>query len=202
MSFTPYGFADLGSLPNDLEGLVQDEISPGEKLAWVGRPRPSRLIAEALPSFVFGLFFTGFALFWIYAASGGLGPPRMGRRGGGSPSVFLIFGIPFVLAGFSMLVAPFVAARNARKTCYGLTDRRAIVWESTPWYGTRVRSYRPDELRAMARHQRRDGSGDLVFEETYVAGNRGRQKIVRRGFIAIEDVREIEALIRSNLLDG
>ena len=202
MSYSPYGFADLGSLPNDLEGLVQEELSPGEKLAWVGRPRPSRLIAEAMPSFVFGLFFTGFAFFWIFAAGGGMGPPRIGRRGGGAPSVFLVFGIPFVLAGVGMLAAPFVAARNARKTCYALTDRRAIVWESSPWYGTRVRSYQAGELRSMARHQRGDGSGDLIFEETFAPGNRGRQKIVRRGFIAIEDVRGVEALIRSNLLDA
>jgi len=201
MTFSPYGFTDLGSLPNDLEGMIQEELSPDEKLAWVGRPRPSRMVAGSLPSFFFGLCFTGFALFWLYAASGGFGPPRGFRRGGGPPIFFYLFGIPFVLAGLGMLASPFVAARNARKTCYALTDRRAIVWEGSLWNGVRVRSYRPEELRAMARNQRGDGSGDLVFEEIHTPGGRGRLQTIRRGFLAIEDVRNVEALVRSTLLD-
>ncbi len=200
MTFTPFGDTGLGSIPHDLESMIHEELAGDEKLSWVGRPRPGRMVAAALPSFLIGACFTAFALFWIYGASGGLGPPRPRRGNPAVQGLFPLFGIPFVLVGLGMLASPFVAARNARKTCYALTDRRAIVWEGGLWHGTRVRSYRPGDLRSMARNQRGDGSGDLIFEEVTTFGNRGRQQTVRRGFLAIEDVREVEGLVRSTLL--
>ncbi len=200
MSYSPYGFSDLSTLPHDLEEQIQAELEPGEKLIWVGQPRPGRLMAAALPTFLFGLLFTAFSVFWLYGASGGFGPPR-GRRmpmGG----LFALFGLPFVFVGLGMVATPFIAGRNARKTCYALTNRRAILWEATLLSGVRVRSYRPDQLQSLARHQRGDGSGDLIFEEVTTFSNQGRRQVLARGFQAIEDVRNVEALLRTTLLEG
>jgi hypothetical protein len=56
----------------------------------------------------------------------------------------------------------------------------------------------------MHRKEHRDGSGDLIFEEVASLGHHrnGRRTIhtTRHGFIAIERVREIEALIWKALL--
>ena len=185
MSLTDLENADLASLPPGLESRVIAELSDGEKLAWVGRPRASRMVLASIPIFFFGIFFFGFAVFWTAMASK-------------APFPFALFGLPFLAVGFGMLASPFWAWYAASRTCYAVTDRRAITWEPGLWDGLRVRSYAPDDLRRMWRNERGDGSGDLVFEEITTYGRRGRRNVIRRGFFAIEDVRAVESLIRSS----
>ena len=116
-----------------------------------------------------GIPWTAFALFWMAGASGllfggfggGNGPPGMGAFF----ICFPLFGIPFVLIGLGMLTSPFWAVRRAKRTCYALTDRRAILWEAG-WFGRiEVRSYGPADLTRLRRVEYADGNGDLVFEE-------------------------------------
>jgi hypothetical protein len=178
---------DLASLPPGLEQIVRAELTDGEKLAWVGRPRPGRMVLASLPVFAFGIFFSGFALFWIWAAS---------RKDG----LFALFGLPFLAAGLAMLGSPLWAGYKASRTVYAVTDRRAVIGEPGLWDGFRVRSYDPGQLRSMVKNQRGGGSGDLVFEEITSYSRRGPGHVTRRGFLAIDRVSEVEALIRSNLL--
>ena len=57
--------------------------------------------------------------------------------------LFPLFGLPFVMVGVGMLSSPFWLRRRAKRTCYALTDRRAILWEAG-WFGSvEVRSYGP-----------------------------------------------------------
>jgi hypothetical protein len=184
------------SLPADLDARVRAELRDGEQLLWVGQPRPGRLARQGLPVVIFGIPWTAFAIFWTAGAGGFLF--------GGGNVCFGLFGVPFILVGLGMLTSPYWLARSARRTCYALTDRRAIIWEARGWGGVEVISYGPDELTKLRRVEYPDGVGSLIFEEFINVGpgnNRRAANVRTRGFIAIDHVRAIEELLRKALLD-
>lgn len=198
-------------LPEELDARVRSELSAGEQLLWVGQPRPDRFARASIPLVIFGLVFTGFAVFWMAAASGmlfgGFGGPNGAPGGFGLIfSCFPLFGVPFVLVGLGMLTSPFWLRRLARRTCYALTDRRAIVWQARWFGGVEVRSYGPQDLTRLRRVEHADGSGDLVFEEIVTFGHdrHGHRTSGTRqyGFLAIDGVRQVEELLRKALLAG
>jgi hypothetical protein len=85
---------------------------------------------------------------------------------------------------------------------YALTDRRAIVFGSGDAIGDvkmQVQSYGRDVLATLERRERADGSGDLILEP--LPRMRGTHIIwtPRHGFMAIENVREVEALLHKTL---
>jgi len=191
-------------LPPELDSRVRTELSSGERLLWVGQPQPGRSMRAAIPIVLFGLPWTAFAIFWMAGASGLL----LGGFGNGPPAAFRIlfplFGLPFVLIGLGMLSAPFWLRRRAKRTCYALTDRRAILWQAGWFGGIEVRSYGPEELTQIHRTQYADGSGSLVFEElvSFSRNSRGHvsRSTTRRGFMYIDNVRAVEELLRKALL--
>ena len=93
-------------------------------------------------------------------------------------------------------------AGAASKTCYALTDRRAIVWSPAVWSGVQVRSYGPEELRLDDQEpaRRRLGRPDLRGDHDLRAERGERRASPAAGFLAIDRVQEVEALIRSTLL--
>jgi hypothetical protein len=192
-------------LSPELEARLQSELQPGERLVWAGQPRADLAARPAWFMVPCRVFFTGFSLFWIVGA-GGMAALAGGVNGGfGSLfGCFPCFGIPFVLIGLFMVASPIWLRRQAHKTLYALTDRRAIVFEPT-WFRTvTVRSYTAAGLSHLSRRERPDGSGDLVFEEFTTSsldsdGNRS-YSTTRRGFLAIDRVREVEDLVRKTLL--
>lgn len=199
--FEPYSDSLLDP---ELEARVQSELAPGEKLLWFGQPRLRRSMLASIPILLFGIPWTAFSVFWIALALGMAG----GAKGAGGPVpggfdiCFPLFGLPFVVVGLGMISAPYWIRRAALKTCYAVTDRRAIVWE--PRYGgLRVRSYAPCQLEQLSRTEYKDGSGDLVFEESMTGYPATSRAVYRRsGFMAIDHVRDVENLIRKNLLQA
>src|SRR5690242_9223926 len=129
-SFEPYSDPLLSP---ELEARVQAELAPGEKLVWLGQPRPRRSMLAGLPIVLFGIPWTAFAVFWV-ALAFGIGANAKRRGAGGIPPwldlCFPLFGLPFIGIGLGMLSAPYWIRRAAAKTCYAVTDRRAIVWEA------------------------------------------------------------------------
>jgi hypothetical protein len=200
----------MGSLPDELDHRVRCELQTGESLVWTGQPLPRRFLRQSIPILLFGIFWTAFSVFWMAGASGMLFGAAGGAGGLGGLDVFFscfpLFGVPFVLIGLGMLASPFWMYRRARLTCYALTDRRAIVW-AAGWLGsTEVRSFKAPDLEKMARRDYADGSGDLIFQE-FVTVTRDSDSDLRsvrteRGFLAIENVREVEELVRRTLLSA
>lgn len=60
------------SIPQRLDEAVRGELRAGEQVRWLGMPKGSHLARKSLPIALFGLFFGGFAAFWITMAAGGL----------------------------------------------------------------------------------------------------------------------------------
>ncbi|VTR97160.1 hypothetical protein [Tuwongella immobilis] len=199
-------------LPSELDERVQAELQSGERLLWVGQPDPMRMAKQALPAVLFGIPWTAFAIFWVAGAAtmmggfGGEDRPQIPGGFGGLFSCFPLFGLPFILIGLAMLTSPYWLYRQAKQTCYALTDRRAILWQSGFWGSVNVRSYRPDALGKMTRTDYADGTGDLIFEELLTLNSHRSSRatmnttMTRHGFIAIRKVREVEMLLRRVLL--
>jgi hypothetical protein len=191
------------SLPPELDARVRGELQNNERLLWVGQPRPGRFARQAWPIVLFGIPWTAFALFWMVAASGMLFGANQGGGPGAIGIIFPLFGLPFMLIGLVMLSSPYWLRRKALRTCYGLTDRRAILWEAG-WRGSvEVRSYEPKKLTQIRRVEYADGCGDLIFEVILTFGLHRTHRITGltpHGFIGIANVREIEMLLRKALL--
>jgi len=164
---------------------IREEMTAGEKIVWEGKPRLRWLFFLSLP-----LAVTGFAaslISWICLVE---------SRGGAG--ILLIF--PSLLVSIAMVFAPIWFVWRGVGTIYVITNRRAIIGQPLLIPGMQIRSYGPDSLGRMLRNQRVDGSGDLIFEEVGRSANRGR-RFIRKGFLAVADVRRVETLLRETLLN-
>jgi hypothetical protein len=208
-------YAGKGTLPPELDQRVQAELSPGERLIWVGQPRPDLFRGQTIFLSVFGAVFGGFALIFFLVGAGmaavfaSLGGAAAGDAAGGLagcfPLFFCLFSIPFLLIGGWMLLAPVWMPKRIRRVIYALTDRRTVLWEPN-WFGGgyTVRSYTREGLGRMYRVDKVGAAGDLVFEEYYTTSTNTSgyttSNRTQRGFLGIDRVREVEELVRLTLM--
>jgi hypothetical protein len=176
------------------EQLVTSQLDPGEGVLWTGAPNPTRLALSSIPAAIFGIPFTGFAVFWMYMA---FSMTSRSSPAGGAWSLFPLFGLPFLLIGLGMLTAPLWAYLAAGRTVYAVTNRRALILSRI--VSTMVKSFTHEDIHELEHVERAGGSGDLYFGSRLVYGKGGRVSRVRVGFIGIPDVRTVEQLIRSRL---
>jgi hypothetical protein len=182
-------------LPPELEQQLRGELMPGENLLWACRPLPRLARQQRIFFFVFGFAFSIAGVGWIVGTSFA----NVHSEGPGwwftlIGSVFPLVGLPFIYA--SVWVTP-----AAQRTVYGITNQRALIVERKSRGGVATYSYAPDRLISMERAERPDGSGDLVFE-SFIQGSGSSASTVRRGFMAIENVHDVERFIHSGLLAG
>ncbi len=187
---------------------LSQELEPGERAIWAGRPSPGRAMRAALPIALFAIPFTAFSLFWMAMASGMFfASSGASGSGNGPPSalglIFPAFGLPFLCVGLFMLSSPWRAARGAKRGLYAITDRRCIIWNAKFGGTMQVTSYRPDDLTQMEREQRADGSGDLIFRRVVrLSPRRGhgtRTQTEAEGFLGVPEVAQLERTVRSAL---
>lgn len=178
--------------PTRAEDIATRQIEPGERLLWSGSPAPGPAALGALPASLFGIPFTGFAVFWMWGASAGAahapGPWRF----------FPLFGTPFLLIGLGMLGAPLWASILAGSTVYAVTERRALIILRAGAGG--VTSFSHADLQELTRIEHADGSGSLFFAWQASPTTRGFRQFSRVGFVGISEVRRVERLIRENIL--
>lgn len=105
-------------------------FEPGEQILWQGRPKPGILLKPSSAfTTLFGLAFSGFALFWMIMAS---------QAGG----YFWTFGLIHFTAGLGVMLGPiFWPAYMRKRTWYTLTNRKAYVADITLLGQKRLRSY-------------------------------------------------------------
>jgi hypothetical protein len=194
----------LADLPGELAARVERELRDGERVVWVGQPRPDLYAKASGCLVVFGIFFTAFSGIWLLITFG-IGSCLLGSGGdaleiAGIPFLlFGLFGLPFLLIGIGLLTAPLWNRKWARRVCYLLTDQRAVTWEPTLFGGVTVRSFSREGLGRITRYENADGSGSLVFQEYTVSHGEG-STTHRRGFMHIDQVRSVEELIHRTLL--
>jgi hypothetical protein len=134
-------------------------IDPGEQLIWQGKPYPARYaLRKAAYIFPFGVLFFAFSLFWIHGAY--TAKSNVSNQLGFQ---FWMFGIPFVIVGACMVLAPAWYFFRATATTYALTDRRAITDVSGPF--PQRTSIPLNQMPFVDVRSSADGPGHVLFQE-------------------------------------
>ncbi len=161
------------------EGILDE----GEDIIWQGRPDTAiHLKINNIFTFLFGLAFAGFALFWMIGAS---------RAGGG----FWMFGLLHFSVGIGLSFgAIFWDAYKRRHTWYTLSDRRAFIATNIPTKGRSLKSYPITDETVLEFNQ--DTLSTINFAEEWRRGNKGRRYSVNIGFERIGDGEKVYSLMR------
>lgn len=164
--------------PPGWDGILDQD----ETILWQGRPDTGiSLGAQNIVMLVFGLFFSGFALFWMAMAS---------MAGG----YFWMFGLIHFAVGLgiafgAILWGPF----RRRHSWYTLTDRRAFVATDLPVQGKRLKSWPIDADTAL---ELVDGPLQTVnFATEMRRGKNGRYEVAV-GFERLRDGKAVYRLMR------
>ena len=141
-------------MDNESQQILQRYIQNDERLLWSGKP-VGGILFRAFDAFLipFFIFWTGFSLVWEGLAIWG-----------GAPFFFPLFGIPFVVIGYHMLIGRFFQdAKFRAKTFYGITDKRIIIaYEGKT---RKMKSWNLDKTEVSI-SRKKDGSGTLKFGKT------------------------------------
>lgn len=187
-------------LPAHLKAFAEREFL-GERLVWAAQPDRRKAVLMSFGIWAFAIPWTAFALFWISVPAGTLLESYTGIWVGapkGAPTavmwVFALFGVPFVLVGFGMLLAPLHVFLKGRSTLYVLTNRRLAVLEGRR--SVSVISIFPGEISGLTRKEGPDGRGTLVVDQGFEKDSDGDKVRRQTELGVISDVRNIEALVR------
>jgi hypothetical protein len=161
--------------PSGWEGLLEE----GEEILWQGKPDSAvdyRQLASGTT--LFGLFFAGFATFWVSMAmfiTSGM-TDAVGR---GIAFFFPLFGVPFILVGLYLVFGRlFWDAYQRRRTHYTLTNRAAFI--ATDLLGKRRLDRH--EITARNRLSLEDDTPGTVWFATVMHHHRRRKGPNRTGF--------------------
>lgn len=142
--------------PSRIELALQRELRRGERVIWQGQPL-MRLAGRAFAIYLFAIPWTLFALFWTFLAASGFSASwsQFGWMG----MAFPMFGLPFIVIGIGMLLAPFLPLWAAPRTIFAVTDQRVL----RIYLGRRLqtRSIEGAQIGNIDRSETRTGSGTL-----------------------------------------
>ncbi|NLF31873.1 MAG: hypothetical protein GX591_13420 [Planctomycetes bacterium] len=180
-------------LPEDLLGAVDAALERGEQVRWAVQPVAGLLVVRALAGMLLVPLLLAAQVAVVKCGLDILG--AQGLRTMPLPAKLIAAG---ALAGalymdMAMSFAPLAMYRRARCLAYVVTDRRAIILRKRRFLGPRVRSFVPNQLKAVRRKQRYDGRGDLIFQPHA----RRRGDCFDVGFMAVPDVRDAEAAVET-----
>ena len=176
--------------PGDAQLRAQSELQSGESLYWSGTADPGRAALSALPATLFGIPFAGFALFWMngaYRASTHLAksPDAFAK----SFTVFPLFGLPFLLVGLGIVLAPLWAYLKGRTTVYAITNQRILVITGS---GNRsVKSITPADIAGVEHRERPDGSGDIVIQTNAITRTNNSVSQLKIALCGIPNVKQV-----------
>jgi hypothetical protein len=178
--------------PADAQQRAQSELQSGESLYWTGTADPARAALSALPAAIFGIPFAGFALFWItqaYHASSAMSKSSHNAFTSGF-QVFPLFGVPFLLVGVGIVLAPLWAFLKGGSTVYAVTNQRVMVITGN---GTRsVKSFTPADILSVEHRERPDGSGDIVIvTNAMTRGNNNFVSPVKVALTGVPNVKQV-----------
>jgi hypothetical protein len=192
----------MNSLPAELQALINQELVEGEQIIWVGQPVPKKFARRAILLVILALppTFLGFAWIVFYIALLLANPEPDGSN---VPSICMSsMGLAPFLSGLAGISLPYWLYRQAKRSCYAITNSRAIIWNAKLFGGYSVRSFQPKQLKKCYRVEYSDGSGDLLLEEAslMVAERQGIFSSYPHSFLGIAKVREVELLLKKTLL--
>lgn len=167
-------------VPAGWEGI----LDTGEAILWQGAPDGRiRFQLRQIPAALFGLLFSGFALFWMVMAA---------QAGG----FFWMFGLIHFVAGLAVMGGdPLGGAYRRRHTHYTLTSRRAFIASRLPWRGRQLQSYPITGTTPLTFEEETDGLSTIYFATADRLNRNGRAP-KHIGFELIPEGRRILSLMR------
>ena len=191
MAFGRERNTDIAGTWRNPRQIIQEELARDEKLIWADKPLSTKAHAySAIPIALFGIPFFAFSVFWTWSAA------NIGNNfPGGIDLIFPLFGIPFMLVGLGMLLAPLWKIYKAKHLTYALTDKRLIIRNAFP--GIQIQSWPLSGVSRLSRNGPAEGPGDVIFAEVEKTGNKGRRYTEKVGFIGISEPKRLEDQIRS-----
>lgn len=213
-------YREDGQVPADLKERIHAELGTNEHLVWIAQPVSALVFRRSLGYLIGGGVAGLLALFLLLgglvnksvavatAAKKGVAAPQA------KPPTANPIGNPLgmiLLAGsVGCMSVSLYRWKVAQRSCYALTNRRALVFRQGLFGPTRE-SYSPLEVAQMRRSDSLlfAGGGDLIFHtvttiRTSYGGRGGPSRSVSTkhyGFLAIAHVPEIEKLVRETLID-
>jgi len=158
-----------------------------------------RVAQSHLALFLFGIIWTSFTVNFIHEWHQGAGPPTSSFWGFNGIASELFF-IPFLLIGVGMLLSPLWAYFHARRMVYAITNNRILIVQQGKT--RRIESYGRSELGNIARVERPDKSGDLMFAQKHYKDSDGDQQTKDIKFVGIPQVQQVETLLRETFAVG
>jgi hypothetical protein len=175
---------------SDAQQRAQSELQPGESLYWTGTADPRRAAFAALPASLFGIPFAGFALFWINGAY--RGTQHLAKSGDSFThafSFFPLFGVPFLLIGLGVILAPLWVYLKGLSTVYAVTNQRVMI--ITGGSSRSVKSCTPTDIVSVEHRERPDGSGDVLIRTTAQTTTKNSVSQVTLGLFGVSNVKEV-----------
>jgi hypothetical protein len=139
----------------EIENELRSNLSSGEKLIWTGKPK-SEIMFRSSDAFLipFSLLWFGFAIFWESNAIQTDGD-----------YFFMLWGIPFLLAGLYFTVGRFfIDAKKRANTIYGITPDRIILKSGI--FSSEITSVNIRTLTDITINQKSDNSGTITLGPT------------------------------------
>lgn len=189
------------TLADEWKCRIARELEKGEKFLWAGQPDPTMAMCRYLH------MISAVMLFFLLVLGGVTWLSWDGIRQGQLGSTVLPGGLLLVVMGLPSLV--FWQRRRARRTCYVLSSRRALVFQPNLFGKLRVTSYLPQQLR-NARFKRSwlfgPNAGDWIFCQQFSKRvthyvDEGRTEVARGvksyGFLMLRNALEIRKLLHA-----
>lgn len=157
-------------------------LDPDEEILWQGRPDPAIVLkVDSIVMTVFGLFFAGFALFWMVMAA---------QAGG----FFWMFGLIHFAVGVGITFGAFLKKPlQNRRTWYSLSNKRAFIATDYPIRGRRLRSWPINGDTALSMDE---GELSTITFATRAYRHKGRNRTRNIGFERIADGPHVYRLMR------
>lgn len=177
--------------PGDAQLCAQSELQSGESLYWTGTADPGRAALTALPAAIFGIPFAAFALFWIsqaYNATSAMHKSSSNAFTKGF-TVFPLFGLPFLLIGLGIVLAPLWAFLKGSSTVYAVTNQRVMIITGTT--NRSVKSYTPADIVSVEHRERPDGSGDIAILTTGTTRTNNSVSQIKVALLGVSNVKQV-----------
>lgn len=164
---------------NDWHGILDAD----EAILWQGRPDTAVVFqVRNIFTLIFGLFFSGFAVFWMLMAS---------QAGG----MFWMFGLLHFLVGVGVAFGPFLWSPWIRRhTWYTLTTTRAFIATNRPMAGKALKSYPITKETVL---EFADGDPASVYFARYHKSTKNGSTEVPVGFERISAGKEVYSMMRN-----
>jgi hypothetical protein len=187
----------------DLRSKIQPDLQVGEKILWVGKPKPMQVALQYARSSIetaIGLILVIIIFYYVFFDSPSYMSWPLFRSRGYYIGSFVLITVASVL----WILRPFWEYVAASDTVYAITNRRVLIKKpgvmkySVKWYSAR-------EIGHFKRRDFADGSGNLLFaRETYTDHNRLFFRTRHRsiGMWGIPNVHQVERLITQTFKQG